>query len=48
MQAACVIYPVIQEQFNGMSGMLPIGASKGKISFYEYTKTFAHFVSTNQ
>ena len=48
MKPACVLYPVVQEQFNGMSGMLPVGASIGKISFYNYTKWFAHFVSTNQ
>ena len=48
MQAACMLYPVAQEQFNGMSGMLPIGASIGKISFYDNTKRFADFVSNNQ
>lgn len=48
MQAACMLYPVVQEQFNGMSGMLPIGASIGKISFYDNTKRFADFVSNNQ
>ena len=48
MQPACLLYPVAQDLFNGMSGMLPIGASIGKISFYDNTRSFAHFVSTNQ
>ena len=48
MKPACLLSPVVQEQFNGMSGMLPIGASLWKISFYDYTRAFAHFVSTNQ
>lgn len=48
MKPACLLSPVIQEQFNGMSGMLPIGASIGKISFYDNTRNFAKFVAYNQ
>lgn len=48
MKPACLLYPVAQDLFNGMSGMLPIGASIGKISFYDNTRTFAQFVSTHQ
>lgn len=48
MKAACLLYPVVQEEYNGMSGMLPIGASKGKISYYDYTQAFAQFVAYHQ
>ncbi len=48
MKAGCLLYPVVQEQFNGMSGMLPIGASIGKISFYDNMQNFAQFVAYNQ
>lgn len=48
MKPACLLYPVEQALFNGMSGMLPIGASLGKISQYGHTKTFADFVVYHQ
>lgn len=48
MKPACVLYPVSQELFNGASGMLPTGASIGKISFYDHTANFAKFVADNQ
>ncbi len=43
----CLLYPVIQENFNGMSGMLPFWASQGKISFYDYTRWFGRFVTAH-
>ncbi len=48
MQAACLLYPVNSEDFNGMSWLLPVGASMGKLSFYDYTRYFADMVAHNQ
>ncbi len=44
----CLLYPVVQELFNGMSGMLPIWATIGSISTYKYIQGFSLFVSHNQ
>ncbi len=48
MQAACFLYPVNSAEFNGMSGLLPIGASMGKISYYDYLRKFANQVTHYQ
>lgn len=48
MSPACLLYPTDSEQFNGMSGLLPVGASSSNISFYERTRYFADQVAHNQ
>ena len=44
----CLLYPVVQELFNGMSGMLPIWATISSISSYKYIQWFSLFVAHNQ
>ena len=48
MQAWCFLYPVDSTQFGGMSGILPIWASIGKISYYDLIQRFADLVAHNQ
>ena len=48
MESGCLLYPVSQEEYNGMAGMLPVGADKSNISNYNATQAFAQFVSYNQ
>ncbi len=48
MQAWCFLYPVDSTQFGGMSGILPIWASIGKISYYDLIHGFADLVAHNQ
>lgn len=48
MKAACLLYPVNSEDFNGMAWILPIGASISKISYYDYTQYFGDLVAHNQ
>jgi len=48
MQAWCLLYPVDSSQFWWMSGILPIGATVGKISYYDLIQGFSDLVSHNQ
>lgn len=45
MQPWCLLYNVIQADFNNMAGMLPFGASRNKLSHYPYTRGFSRFVT---
>ncbi len=48
MQAWCLLYPVDSSLFWWMSGILPIWASIGKISYYDFIQAFSNLVSHNQ
>ena len=48
MQAWCFLYPVDSSQFWGMSGLLPVWASIGKISYYDHIRAFSDLVAHNQ
>lgn len=48
MKSGCLLYPVNQEDFGGMAGMLPRNAYLGNISHYQDTQNFAQFVTTHQ
>ncbi len=48
MQNGCLLYPVTQEEFNGMSWMLPRWSTINNISNYTDTKIFAQFVAHHQ
>lgn len=47
MKPACLLYPVNQEEYNGMAGMLPRGAYLGRLSYYKETQEFAQFVTSH-
>lgn len=48
MQAWCFLYPVDSTQFGWMSGILPIWASIGKISYYDLIHGFTDLISHHQ
>ncbi len=48
MQPWCLLYPVDSSLFGGISGLLPVGASIGKISYYTGIQNFSNFVAYNQ
>lgn len=51
MPAWCLLYPVDSSTwgtFNGMSGLLPIGSTSSKLSYYKKTQYFWHLVAHNQ
>ena len=44
----CFLYYPPREQFNGMSTLLPIGASAWKVSYYKYLQNFSFIVVYEQ
>lgn len=51
MAAGCLLYPVDSSTggaFNGMSGLLPVGSTSSRISYYMRTQYFGHLVAHNQ
>ena len=48
MQNGCLLYPVNQEEYNGMAWMLPRSATNNNISNYTDTKIFGQFVAHHQ
>lgn len=51
MSAGCLLYPVDSSTgwaFNGMSGLLPVGSTASKLSYYKKTQYFWHLIAHNQ